>query len=289
MIHLSRRRLATAAALGLAAPVAAKLSAAIGVTSTAAAQEATPAPGAVTLEWLGWSFFRLTSPEGKVILINPFAENPDSPAAPEDITTADLIFAPNGHGDEVGSTVDIAQRTGARVFAPAELNTWFIEQGVPEEQIAVRFGNPGDRFSLDGITLRMVNATHGSGLPAPSATTPYGGPASGVFITFENGWTVYFAGSTGATSDQAMWAEMYKPDLAILPLNGSREPLDFAMQVKQVATGNPGLATVMPHHQRVEPPEGATTIAEAQAALDALGVDVQITEPVVGEVYTFTK
>ena len=110
-----------------------------------------------------------------------------------------------------------------------------------------------------------------------------------MFITFENGWTVYFAGSTAATTDQAMWAEMYKPDLAILPLGGAREPMDFAKQVELVMTGNPDLAMVMPHHHRVDPQPGATTVAEAQAAIDALGLTMQITEPVLGQVYTFTK
>lgn len=259
----------------------------------AAAQEATPvaatptAGGEVTLEWLGWSHFRFTSPAGKVILTNPFVDNPDSPVAVSDITQADLIYAPNGHGDEIGSTVEIAQQTGALVFAPAELNSWFIEQGVPEEQIAVRFANPGDRYLLDGITLRMVESVHGSGPPMPTAQNPYGGPASGVFITFENGWTVYFAGSTAATLDQTLWAELYKPDLAILPLNGSREPMDFAAQVRLVLTGNPELSMVMPHHHFVTPQPGQTTIAEAQAAIDALGLGIQITEPVLGQVYRF--
>ena len=288
MRRSSRRRLVADAMLRSFALVALTQGGAVGFPS-AAAQEATPRAGAVTLEWLGWSHFRLTSPTGKVILINPFVDNPDSPVTLEEITAADLIFAPNGHGDEIGSTVEIARRTGAQVFAPAELNSWFIEQGVPEEQIPVRFANPGDRYTFDGITLRMVGAIHGSGLPMPTTQTPYGGPASGVFITFENGWTVYFAGSTAAMMDQAMWAEMYKPDLAILPLNGSREPMDFAKQVELVMSGNPDLAMVMPHHHRAEPQPGATTIAEAQAAIDALGIDLQVTEPVLGEVYSFAK
>ncbi len=100
------------------------------------------APGTVNVEWLGWSHFRMTSPAGRVILTNPFVVNPDSPVKVEDITRADLIFAPNGHLDEIGSTVEIARRTGALVFAPAELLSWFIEQGVPEGQVPVRFANP---------------------------------------------------------------------------------------------------------------------------------------------------
>lgn len=53
-----------------------------------------------------------------------------------------------------------------------------------------------------------------------------------------------------------MWAEMYCPDFAILPLNGDRDPLEFAMQVKQLVSGNPRLRAVMPHHHRVTPQAG---------------------------------
>jgi L-ascorbate metabolism protein UlaG (beta-lactamase superfamily) len=251
---------------------------------------AAAAKRAVTLRWLGWSHFRLTSTTGKVILLNPWATNPDSPVKPEEVTRADVIYTPDGHLDEIGETVDIARRTGARVFAPAELLSWFIEQGVPEAQVPVRFANPGDRFRFGNITLRMVNAIHGSGLPAPTSQNPYGGPASGVFITFENRWTLYFAGSTAATRDQTMWAQMYKPELAILPLNGSRDPKDFAMQVKLLVAGNPKLRTVMPHHERVTPQPGQTTVAEARRAMNELGLRrIRLLKPPLNRDLRFTR
>ena len=243
--------------------------------------------GAVTMEWLGWSHFRFTSVNGKVILTNPFVTNPDSPVRVEDIQRADLILVPNGHGDEVGQTVPIAQRTGARTLSPFELGTWLMEQGVPTAQV-VR-SNPGARFMMDGITVRVVASVHGSGLPAPTATTPYGGPAAGFVITFENGWTVYFAGSTAATQDQALWAQMYQPDAAIIVLPGNAEPKDFAMQVKLLTTGNPNLRTVLPHHHRAVQLPGQTTIAEAQAAVTEMGLPFQILAPVIGQPYHFTK
>jgi L-ascorbate metabolism protein UlaG (beta-lactamase superfamily) len=245
------------------------------------------AGGAVTMEWLGWSHFRFTSPTGKVILTNPFVANPDSPVRVEDMTRADLILVPNGHGDEVGSTVPIAQQTGARTLSPFELGTWLMEQGVPMAQV-VR-SNPGARFRLEGITVRVVGSVHGSGLPAPTATTPYGGPASGFVTTFENGLTVYFAGSTAATQDQALWAQMYQPDIAILHLGAGQEPKDFAMQVNLLTTGNPNLRTIIPHHHRVVQTAGQTTIAEAQAALNEMGLPFQVMTPVIGQVYSFTK
>jgi L-ascorbate metabolism protein UlaG (beta-lactamase superfamily) len=243
--------------------------------------------GTVTLEWFGWSFFRLTSPTGKVILTNPFAANPDSPIKADDVKQADLIFAADGHGDELGSIIPIAQNTGASTLTPFELATWLTEQGVPQNQVI--HGNPGGRYTLGGITLRMVGSVHGSGLPAPTLQTPYGGPASGVFITFENGWTVYFSGSTEATQDQAMWAQMYKPDLAIVHMSSDTEPLDFAMQVKLLQTENPNLNMVIPHHNRVSPPAGQTTVSDVQTAMDGMGLGLQVMQPNLSQVYSFTK
>jgi hypothetical protein len=69
------------------------------VPATAAAGQRAQAEPTVSVEWLGWSHFRITAPSETVILTNPFVANPDSPVRLEDITRADLIFAPNGHPD----------------------------------------------------------------------------------------------------------------------------------------------------------------------------------------------
>lgn len=190
--------------------------------------EAQTAAGPVTMEWFGWSHYRFTSSSGTVVLVNPFTTNPDSPIKASDVTKADLIFAADGHPDELGATVEIAQATGAQVIAPSELGSWVIEQGVPAAQVA-RFIAPGDRLRVGDVTARVVESVHGSGVPKPSATTPYGGVAAGVFLTFGNGVTVYFSGSSPAMSDQALWGEMYKPHVAILHMGARHEPLDFAM------------------------------------------------------------
>ena len=247
--------------------------------------------GAVTLEWFGWSHFRLTSPNGKVILLNPFiVGNPDAAVSLDDINQADLILVPNAHGDEVGSTVAIAQKTGARTLQPFELGTFFTQQGLPVGQV-IR-SNPGNRLLWEGITIRVVNSVHGSGSGTGANTEvvpSYGGPAAGFYITFENGWTVYFTGSSAATQDQALWGAMYKPDAMIFHMGTGTEPLDVAMAIKLTMTDNPNLRTLMPHHHRVSPPAGATTVGEVQAALATLGVDLPITDQVRSQVYEFSK
>ena len=258
----------------------------MGPTPSASAQG-----GTVQLEWLGWSFFRFTSPTGKVILTNPFiVGNPDAAVSLDDINQADLILVPNAHGDEVGSTVAIAQKTGARTLQPFELGTFFMQQGLPAGQV-VR-SNPGNRLVWEGITIRVVNSVHGSGSGTGMNTEvvpSYGGPAAGFYITFENGWTVYFTGSSAATQDQALWGAMYKPDAMIFHMGTGTEPLDVAMAIKLTMTDNPNLRTLMPHHHRVSPPAGATTVGEVQVALATLGVDLPITDQVRSQVYEFSK
>jgi L-ascorbate metabolism protein UlaG (beta-lactamase superfamily) len=114
---------------------------------------------------------------------------------------------PNGHRDEIGDTVAIAKKTGAKTVSPFELGTWFISKGVPEAQVVRR--HPGGRLVWEGITIRVVGSVHGSGSgrPVDSDVAPIdGGAAAGFMITLENGWAVYSPGSSAATQDMALWA-----------------------------------------------------------------------------------
>ena len=79
------------------------------------------AAGEVKIEWLTWSFFRITTPGGKVILTNPWYTNPDSSISLDDIPEADIILVPTGHPDEVGNAREVAAKTGATIVASHEL------------------------------------------------------------------------------------------------------------------------------------------------------------------------
>jgi len=244
------------------------------------------ASGSVSLEWLSWSFFRLTSPAGKVVLTNPWATNPDSKVKVDDITKADIIVVADGHRDEVGEAPEIAIKTKARVVAIRELATGYLKsKGIPENQFAL--AQPGSRFNIDGITVRVVNSVHGSGVPDPGS--PYGGPAAGFFITFENGFTVYFAGSTDLTMDMQLWGSLFKPDVAILILSGDRDPKIVAQMVRLLSTDNPNLKTVIPHHHRLAPPPGAPKPEDLAKEVEALGLKATVLNPEVGKVYSLTK
>ena len=207
------RRGGRLALLSVAALVALAVLSIVPAPAPALAQD-----GGLTLEWFGWSHFRLTSPTGKIIHTNPFINgNPDAAISLDDISKVDLLLVADGHSDEVGQTAPIAQKTGAMVFAAGGLNGWLIEQGVPQAQLVGRFANPGQFYNMGDIRVIMLNSVHGSELTQPSQANPYGGPAGSYMIRFENGYTIYFSGSSAATADMALWGEMYKPGHDDLP------------------------------------------------------------------------
>jgi L-ascorbate metabolism protein UlaG (beta-lactamase superfamily) len=238
----------------------------------------------VRMEWLSWSHFRFTSPGGKVILTNPFVTNPDSPIKVADITKADIIVIADGHRDEVGSADEIALKTGAKVLAASEMmRNYFADRKLPEAQFLPT--NPGDRHTIDGITIRGVNAVHGSG----TADRGYGGAAIGFVIRFENGLTVYFSGSTALTLDMQLWGGLYKPDVAILSLAQRRDVDEVVHMVRLLRTENPNLKTVVPHHHRLQPPPGAPTVAELERAIQAAGLPVKVLNPELSRSYELAK
>jgi len=243
----------------------------------------------VKIEWLTWSFFRITTPGGIVILTNPWYTNPDSSISLDDIPEADIILVPAGHPDEVGNALEVAAKTNATIVASHELinlswkdeNAGFADPIIFNgTTIQSKSFQPGTTTTIDGITIRAVNALHGN--------YDTGGPAMGFFITMEDGYTIYFSGSTDLTLDMVLWGEMFKPDAALLYLASGQNPRDVAVMAQMLSEKNPNLKTVLPHHHRLDAPEGRTP-ADLDQAMVELGLKVELIDPQPGVVYTLSK
>ena len=242
--------------------------------STPAVQAQTPDSPA-QLEWMGWMFFRLTSPKGKVILFSPWLNDPnsqfrnrESPLTLDNIDVAHIILVPSGHGDDQGHTVDIARKTGALVVTTFELANSFVPRGVDSAKILR--SQPGSRFEVDGIKIQVVNAIHGSGAaPLPGqAASVYGGPALGFIVTLENGVKVYHAGSTALTLDLQLFGRLYKPHVAMLGIGAGMYPDEAAIATEFLMIDNPNLHSVFQqHHASFSPPaqQGSAFVKEVQA------------------------
>jgi L-ascorbate metabolism protein UlaG (beta-lactamase superfamily) len=166
------------------------------------------------ITWLGHAAFLLESPKGARIAIDPFIEhNPRFPKAFE-YGKVDVIAATHGHFDHFGDdAIQLAKRTKATVVGIYELGLYAVSQGV-EKTLGM---NKGGAQKLAGVEFRMVAADHSSGAAAGGGVV-YAGEPCGYVLTFEDGFKVYHAGDTNVFSDMALIAELYAPDVALLPI-----------------------------------------------------------------------
>ena len=103
-------------------------------------------------------------------------------------------------------------------------------------------------------------------------------------------WRTKLSGSSAATMDMATWADMYKPDAAIVHQNDRHEPRDSAMIVKYMTNNNPNLRTVFPHHHRLQPqPGGLFRPSDLKTEIDRLGINVNFIDPNPLQPYTLSK
>ncbi len=169
----------------------------------------------IQLTWLGHSAFQVLSPAGKVVLIDPWLENPQAPPGAKEISHVDLILITHGHSDHLGNAVEIAKRTDATVLGIFELYLYLNSAGVSKAQAI----NKGGSVTVDGITVKMVDAKHSSGIDSGGSVFP-GGEAAGYVVEFENGKRLYHAGDTSLFMDMKLIGQLEKPDIALLPIGG---------------------------------------------------------------------
>ena len=189
------------------------------------------------ITWFGHAAFALEINEHK-ILIDPFLNDNPTATASADNVEADFIVVSHGHGDHVGDTVAIAQRTGATVISNFEIINWLAQQGIAQDKIHPQ--HIGGGFTYPFGYLKLTIAHHGSGLPDGS----YGGNPAGLLLTTPAGKRIYFACDTGLFYGMKLIGEE-GIDLAILPIgdNFTMGPDDALRAVKLIQP-----KTVIPVH-----------------------------------------
>src|SRR5258708_28684603 len=192
--------------------------------------------------WLGHATFKVTTPQGTVILLDPWIEgNPKSPAEARQLDKVDVILVTHGHSDHMNDVMPIAQRFHSQVLAMVETAGWITAQGV--EQV-IGF-NIGGSVHVQGITVAMTPAFHSSGIHGKGNETVYGGEPVGYVIELENGLKLYHAGDTCAFGDMQLIRELYAPDIAMLPIGDfyTMGPTGAALSVRLL-----GVKHVIPMH-----------------------------------------
>lgn len=193
------------------------------------------------VNYLGHSAFLI---EGRNrILVDPFLTgNPKASTTPDKVQ-CDIICVTHGHSDHLGDTVEIARRTGATVACIVEMSDYLEKCGV--KSLGFNMGGPAK--ILDS-SITLVPAFHSSSIGAPglefSAAMPVG-------VVIDSSKVVYHAGDTCVFGDMKLIGQMYKPDLALLPIGGF-----FTMDSKQAAMAVDLIKpkVVVPMHYNTWPP-----------------------------------
>lgn len=169
----------------------------------------------IELQYLGHSTFRVKTAEGKVLLIDPWVMgNPACPDELKEVGRVDIMAVTHAHFDHIGDCVTIGKDTGSKVVGIFEICVWLNSKGVSQTLPM----NKGGTQDVDGIKFTMVHADHSCGIQEEDGSIIYGGEAVGYVIEFENGFKVYHAGDTAVFSDMKLISEIYKPELAMIPI-----------------------------------------------------------------------
>jgi L-ascorbate metabolism protein UlaG (beta-lactamase superfamily) len=189
----------------------------------------------VELTWLGHAAFRIESPGGKRIYVDPWLDNPKCPEAEKQPDRVDLIALTHGHDDHVGATVELAQKFGCPVIAIVELRGWLSTKGLSEEMTEA--ANKGGTVERDGVKVTLTDAKHSSSAFEDGRFLYLGEPV-GFVIELENGTKLYFAGDTSVFGDMALIGRLYQPDVAVLPIGGhyTMDPQAAALALELLGT-----------------------------------------------------
>ena len=117
--------------------------------------------------------------------------------------------------DHIGDAVEIIQQHNPTVVGIFELCGWLEKKGA--KQISPM--NKGGTQEVGDVRVTMVHADHSCGI-LDDGKIIYGGEAVGYVIEFSGGFKIYHAGDTNLFGDMKLIGELYRPDLAMLPIGG---------------------------------------------------------------------
>jgi L-ascorbate 6-phosphate lactonase len=186
-------------------------------------------PRAITLWWLGQSGFLVKSPQGRLIVVDPYLSNSckaigedygfnmdrlvPPPLRPADLVDVDVYAMTHSHGDHLDpETVADYRAAGGRgpFLAPAETVDKLQQLGIPAEQIIMTWPNKVHR--ADDLWIRATFA-----IPlGPDDLTHVG-----YLIGVDGGASIYVTGDTAYHDLLADAVMPHHPDILAAVINGA--------------------------------------------------------------------
>lgn len=227
----------------------------------------------LSITWLGHSTFIIALPNGTRVITDPWLGNPNCPPAfakADALGRIDLILASHGHSDHIGDLVPVARATGAPVVCMFELGLYLVDKGLQN----VKDMGIGGTQEVADVSITMTSATH-SGSIVDGGRIVYLGGAAGFVLRAPHTPTIYFAGDTGLFGDMKVIGEVYRPEIAFLPIG---DLYTMGPDTAAIAAQWLGVRQVVPMHWGTFPVLTGTPAALRQD-LDKTGIEVLELKP----------
>ena len=224
------------------------------------------------LTWLGHAAFRITTPTGKVVIVDPWVQsNPMCPQELKSFERVDTLLISHGHFDHIADAVELAKKHAPQIVAIYETCVWLQSKGVTNTSPM----NKGGTQKVGELEITMVHAIHSCGIQDGDKII-YGGEASGYVVRLPGGLTIYHAGDTAVFGDMKLIGDLYKPDVALLPIGDhfTMGPREAALAIRLL-----GVRHVIPMHFGTFPLLTGTPERLREETKDISGLEIHALKP----------
>lgn len=194
----------------------------------------------LNITWLGHGTFQLQLESGEIVVLDPWTDGNPSYPTTHSFTRIDTILISHGHFDHIHDAVPLAKKFSPQVAAIYETCHWLESKGVKN----CNGMNKGGTQKIGSLTITMTHAVHSCGI-LDDGKMIYGGEAAGYVLHLPDGRGIYFSGDTNVFSDMALIQEIYRPQLAMLPIGDlfTMSPREAAVACRLLK-----IETVIPMH-----------------------------------------